>query len=267
MKLKLIVSTIILGFAVSCNNGGQVGMSGQNLNLSYANTTGSLRGPMSFDINGQKWSDNEIQISYDESLQEIELIGSTQSATIESPQWWKPLSSVNASGAILDIKESNPKQFVMKSASVSYGEDHYALSNLNMNCKTPKAGLRPLENCLQNGSINIANFQMDQANSLSFALNAISVTGTDASFKNLELVLKNGNFNLELKATMSVTVTIKGDGHIEYLPSGGDFDLRVRIDKLKASFLNIKDDLFKELKKNESDTLKVQAPYIYIAFE
>lgn len=267
MKLKLIVSTIILGFAVSCNDLDQVGLNGQNLSVSYTNTAGSLRGTMNFDINGEKWSDNEIQISYDETLQEIELIGSTQSTAIASPEWWKPLSSVNASGATLDIRENNPRQFSMRSGNLAYGEDHYSLSNLNLNCKIPGPGLRPLENCLQSGALNISSFEMDQANSLSFALNAISVSATDASFKNLELTLRNGSFELELRATLSVSVTIKGEGKIEYLPAGQDFDLRIKIDKLKASFLNIRDDLFKELKKNESEKLKIQEPYIYIAFE
>ncbi len=267
MKLNLIASTIILGFAVSCNDIDQVSLSGQNLNLSYSNTMGTIQGAMNFDIDGQKWSDNEIQIKYDEALKQLDLIGSTQSANIGAPEWWAPIQKVSATGATLDISANNPKAVSMRSANLDYGEDNYTLSGLGLNCKNPSLGLRPLENCLQTGTLKISNFQMSQANMFTQTLNVIDASATDASFKNMNLTFKNGSFDLELKASLSVTVTIKGEGKVEYLPAGQDFDLRIRIDKLKASFLNIKDDLFKELKKNESESLKVQDPYIYISFE
>lgn len=266
MKVKLIVSSIILGFAVSCNDLSQVNLAGQNLALDYSNTAGVIQGNMNFDIDGQKWSDTEVQIRYDESLSQIDLVGSTQSASVDAPEWWAPLKSVNSSGVALDIQVNNPKTFVMRSGDLQYGEDQYGLSGLNLNCKTPTAILRPLENCLQTGSLKISSFQMAQANALLQTLSSIGTEGTNASFKNLVLTFKNGSFDLELKASLSVSVNVKGEGKVEYLPKGQDFDLKIKIDKLKASFLNIRDDLFKELKKSESEKLKIQEPYIYIAF-
>ena len=114
----------------------------------------------------------------------------------------------------------------------------------------------------------MSSFSMGSALIVKEVLSLFGANKADTTeVKNLSLTLNRGDFELEAKANLSLSVTVKGDGKIEYLAPNSGFDMRIRVDKLKASFLSIKDKLFDELKKSEGPNLKVAPPYIYISFD
>ena len=80
--------------------------------------------------------------------------------------------------------------------------------------------------------------------------------------------LNNINFNMRKNSfTFSLTsgLRINGNGKIWYL---ADENLvKIRVDRAKWKFMNVKNRLFNELKAMESDTVKVQNPWIIINVE
>lgn len=267
MKSQILAWSMILAVSSSCQTSDLLNMTGQKVDVSYQIPDGEITGPMTFDINGRKWSDNRILLAFDETAKVITLEGSQESATFEAPEWWSPLHSIEAVGSDLKIVNNNPTLFTMRSAEASYGEDHYNMSNFSLTCAQPAQGQMPLENCLQKGALRMSQFNMGSSGLVNQVLGFMAMNQSTTSLSNMELDFNRNAFTLEAKAKLSLTVTIKGEGAIEYMEASSPYDLRIRIDKFKASFLNIKDDLFNELKKSEGPNLKVAPPYIYVTFE
>lgn len=266
MKTQFLAWSMVLAVCTSCQTGDLLNMNGQKVDVSYQVPDGEITGPMTFDINGKKWSDQRIALNFDETAQTISLTGSTESASFAAPDWWGPLHSITAVGSDLKIVNNNPTLFTMRSAQAAYGEDEYRLSNFALTCNSPTLNQLPLDNCLKKGSLKVSEMSMGTAALVTQVLSFVNVNAASTTVANLNLNFSGNDFTLEAKAKLSISVNIKGEGRVEYLPAGSDYNLKIRIDKLKASFLNIKDDLFKELEKSEDEKLKVESPYIYVKF-
>ncbi len=82
-------------------------------------------------------------------------------------------------------------------------------------------------------------------------------------------ILEKGQFKI-VKGKLKGEFDFRGDlnvgvrlwGHSQY--NSVEKTIIVRLDKVKASFLNITKKVFAELEKNESETFIVQRPFIYI---
>lgn len=125
-------------------------------------------------------------------------------------------------------------------------------------------GLQILDACLTNSSFKISYLQ-----SVKLALMQeifIEVPGlqgvlsNQTILKNASISISSNSFSFSGKVDMGMSANVKISGTSE-LESDR---VKIKIDKAKASFFNIKNKLFDELEKSETEKFRVQNPYIYI---
>jgi hypothetical protein len=94
-----------------------------------------------------------------------------------------------------------------------------------------------------------------------FTLKLVKTTkeGKTDKIENIWLSTKDTKMSFKLKAAGA---TIKGRGATFYEAN----TVKIRIDKAKAGFFNVRGKLFKELKKMESENISVNLPWIEIKF-
>jgi hypothetical protein len=82
------------------------------------------------------------------------------------------------------------------------------------------------------------------------------------TLEDFDLKVRNKRYNLKVKADLSISATIKAEGSFDYQQDR----VRIRIDKVKASFLTITGKVFDELEKIQSPNVIVNRPFVTILF-
>lgn len=127
-----------------------------------------------------------------------------------------------------------------------------------------------LSGCVQKLNLRVGGFSSLGGEGVEHAIiNAIdqrhdSFKGS-VGIKNLDLKIASGKFQLsaEIKAQISGTAT--GSGTVKY-----EAELKkvtVKVSEIKFGFLDLTTQVFDELKKQESQTMKVSRPYIYLTIK
>lgn len=116
-----------------------------------------------------------------------------------------------------------------------------------------------INTCTSNSNIGISEFKQNKNN---FVENVLGLKGNgETRLTNLSLQVSGHNLRLKVKVHASLTVTAKIEGHVEYL--GSKDTVALRIDKARASFLDIKKKIFEEVEQMDDPNLTVERPYIY----
>ncbi len=127
-------------------------------------------------------------------------------------------------------------------------------------------GLQLLDACLTNSSFNVSSLLSSK---LSEVYNLFvdvpgfeGINASEVTVNNATLAVKKNAFTFKGKVNMGISanVTIAGKSLYEVDKKR----VSIKVDTAKASFINIKNKLFQELEKSETETLKVDNPYIYI---
>jgi hypothetical protein len=88
-----------------------------------------------------------------------------------------------------------------------------------------------------------------------------AISGSDVTVNSVDLKTNAGKYDLSADVKAQVSGKVKSNGNMSYDPASGK--LTLKISEVKFSILNITGKVFDELKKNESDKLKVKEPYVY----
>ncbi|MBA2404478.1 MAG: hypothetical protein H0V66_06890, partial [Bdellovibrionales bacterium] len=80
--------------------------------------------------------------------------------------------------------------------------------------------------------------------------------------KNLNLKVTAGKFDLSAEVKAQISGTAKGSGTIKYEAAAKK--ITVKVSEIKFGILDVTSQVFDELKKQESATLKVSKPHVYI---
>lgn len=164
------------------------------------------------------------------------------------------------------------------------------LRTLNGNCQENPGSTLPeekvLDSCTTNASINFSLLYLKDSSLVEerevqapekllnlfglvikkslFKQNPISqeaITST-TEIKNFALRVKDHNFNAQMQASIGISAKVTMEGVIEY--NTGNKQLKIRLDKAKASFLNIKEKIFSSIEDAKSPQVEVKRPYIYV---
>lgn len=149
------------------------------------------------------------------------------------------------------------------------------IQTVKLQCKsTPRPPLENdlfffLEDCLTTSNLNIKNIYIANKNKnefISLLENTLEIEASkNTQIQNLALDIKNHNYNISLSINTGMRVTLKISGTIEYLAN--EKAIRLSITKAKAGIFNIKEKIFEEAEKKESEKLRVERPNIFFYFE
>lgn len=126
-----------------------------------------------------------------------------------------------------------------------------------------------ISGCIQKMSFKSSKFQSQDADeSLAAVLSETiskAIDGSDVTVKSVDLKTNAGKYDLSADVNAQVSGKVKSNGNMVYDPASGK--LTLKISEVKFSILNITGKVFEELKKKESDKLKVKEPYVYYSIK
>lgn len=151
------------------------------------------------------------------------------------------------------------------SSAVQYSDTN--LRSFSATCSEKRIfenyGHQVIDACLTNANLTMAYFKTTSTRKiLNIFADLPGIKASTTVVQNASIKILNNKFKMQAKVDLGMSAKVKIEGISEFQDQHNR--VAIRIDKAKASFLNIKNKIFEELKKSQSDTFKVEKPYIYI---
>lgn len=223
----------------------------------------------SFDV---PFKNKQVQIAIEAAEEGYVLTaGEDRFEWAEPSDWIKDLKTAQWSG--VDIVVGATTQRAAIGSLTGIHEDKLiTISGLNAQCS---GASELIESCLNGeGSVSLSKLvyqsalRSDQFSSILRAIvKALDLTGRgdDTTVESLQLNISNNKFKGSVKVNVGVSATVKFEGLVEY--SKAEKKTSIRLDKAKASFLDVRGKIFDELEEAQSETFIVERPWIYILSE
>jgi hypothetical protein len=221
----------------------------ENLNLNYKEGAGSASAVRAqFEVDGKNWDFTNSTFDVREQAGHfvIERPAEGFSYTNEA-SFLEGVSAAKASGVWFDYA---PGRVIAKAASAQLVKegDTTDLSKLALTCRAAARTIDPIDACVYSGTMTLAK--------LNSASRALEVSEVDVA------IIK-GKTNFEVR--IGGIGKIKGNGTTTHLPNEGT--IKIKVDSVKLGILGITGQFFDQLEKNESETLRVERPFIYVVYK
>jgi len=150
-------------------------------------------------------------------------------------------------------------------------QDDFNLKNVNLFCDRSTGSELLLEQaligCIQKMTFKISSFSSTPQKGIDYAIfealnSALETNATALSLKNVDLKINSGKFQLGADIKAQISGTASANGTVKYETT--EKKIIVKVSEVKFGFLDLTSKVFEELKKQESDSLKINRPYITI---
>lgn len=150
-------------------------------------------------------------------------------------------------------------------------QDEFNLKNVNLFCDRSTGSELLLDQaligCIQKMTFKISSFSSMPQKGIDYAMmealnSALETNGTALSLKNVDLKINAGKFQLGADIKAQISGTALANGTVKYEPI--EKKIIVKVSEIKFGFLDLTSKVFEELKKQESDSLKINKPFITI---
>jgi hypothetical protein len=242
----------------------------KNFNFAYTAPLGEGLAE-SFSYQNQKKGEQKVQVEKFAEVFKLKFEGS-ENQELEfknAPAFIQEAETINLNTLNLNLGQS-------VSLGLSQGEfvstkEELILKNMNLSCD--RLGLSSqildevLGGCIQRMSFKVSGFSSYPQKGIDFALiealnSSSEFKATSLSIKNVDLKINGGKFQLSADVKAQISGTASASGTAKYdAPSK---KITIKVSEIKFGFLDLTTQVFDELKKQESETLKVNKPYIYI---
>mgnify|MGYP001102947733 CR=1 FL=1 len=221
----------------------------ENLSLDYNAGTGTATAARAqFEVEEQNWDFTNATFDVREQAGQlvIERPAEGFSYAIEA-SFLDGVSAAKARGVWFDFA---PGRVIAKVASAQLVKDSDTtdVSKLALTCRAAARTTDPIDACIYSGTLTL-----DKLNS---AARALEVSDVDVA------IIKG-------KTTFEVRIggigKIKGNGTTTHLPD--ENTIRIKVDSVKLGILSITGQFFSQLEANESETLRVERPYVYVVYK
>jgi hypothetical protein len=142
-------------------------------------------------------------------------------------------------------------------------ESNLILNDLNVVCereiKVSEVMDQVLAGCTQEMSFTSSKFTSAAVEEV--LLRSISEAAPGLKINSVSFTINGGKFYLSAEVKAQVSGKVKSYGSISYEASSGK--LAIKISEVKFSVMNVTGKVFDELRKHESEKLKVNEPYVY----
>ncbi len=151
------------------------------------------------------------------------------------------------------------------------------LSQLEANCHGQSSGqdslLRLIEMCTQKGKLSFNEISLREKFTFVKQLLTPLIKGLGlksdifsdkTKIEDLILTINGGKFDFKLKADVNIRVNIKGNGRLSFSQTQNGSQFKIRLDRVKASFLTVTDKVFDEIEKLNQPQVSVQRPFIIV---
>lgn len=188
------------------------------------------------------------------------------------PALIKDAETINLAGFNLTFQDR--AVLTMANGSFQSQDKDIDLKNFNLACDRiasfPEVMDQVLSGCVQKMNLKVGGFSSMGAEGLEHAILAAVDDKHDeyksaVSIKNVDWKITGGKlqFAVDVKAQISGTVT--GSGSVKY--EAPLKKVTVKVSEIKFGFLDLTSQVFDQLKKQESASMKVSRPYIYLTIK
>ncbi len=122
-----------------------------------------------------------------------------------------------------------------------------------------------LSACLKNSEIKAVSGDFSSKTNSFYNVFDNETLGDEFTLSDLNIAVKNGKLKGSFKSNISKGVRVKLEADTSYNVESRE--VTVKITKAKASFLDIRKTIFKELGKLEVEGLRVEKPFIYFTID
>lgn len=227
----------------------------QNFSLTYQDPSGKGHAShFDYSLPGKKALKEEQSVEVTKVGQDFHLILSgteTREMTVAgAPAFLTEAQTINLVNLNLNVDQK-------LGLSVTEGAFHSAkddleLKNIALNCNRAAAQAelmdQALVGCVESMSLTTSQFSS-------------SVVEKSVGIKGLKLSVSQGDLSLSAEVKAQISGTARGKGKISYDPATGV--VAIKLNEVKFGILNVTGQVFDALKKQESEKLKVQKPWIY----
>lgn len=261
---------LILGLVLSSVASAQVNQADiKNFNFNYTAPLGEGTAE-SFSYSAKAAQKVTVEKIAQDFLIKLEGVENREFTFKNLPSMVVDASSIELNGFNLGLNER--ATITMVSGSFVSPDKEVDFKNFNLACDRdvsfPEIQNQMIAGCLQKmtlkaGSLSSAGEGLDQA--LAGAVDEGHALGSAIGIKNANVKVNAGKFEVsaEVKAQISGKVTASGSAKFE----ASQKKLTIKISEVKFGILDITSKVFDELKKQESSSLKVSKPYVYVTLK
>lgn len=188
----------------------------------------------------------------------------------KAPDLLMKAKTISVSDLNLTLKTS--AALSVSAASFENEDSSLELQDLSLTCDRLLAHADPLDQllagCAQNLTLKSSRFVSRSFVGGLITAVAQGLTGAAAStvgISNLNLKVVKGAYDLTADVKAQISGKAKSYGTVAY--DASKKLLTVKITEVKFSILNVTNQVFDELKKNESEKMKVNKPYVYLTLK
>lgn len=213
---------------------------------------------------------NEAHVSVDKVDKDFKLqVSGAENQEFEfknAPSFMTEAQTMTVSGFKLDL--SQKLTLSLGAGRFNSPEDSLKLDGLNLDCNRDSTHAEVMDQlisgCIQKMSFKSSKFSSASVDSafvdvLSEAF--ASALKADLGVNSVDIKTNGGKYDLSAEVKAQISGKVKSNGIMSYDAATGK--LTVKISEVKFGILSITGKVFDELKKNESDKLKVKEPYVY----
>lgn len=244
----------------------------KNFNFSYKNPNGQ---GIASSFTRSSLANEEVHVSVDRLDKNFKFIvsGST-SAEFElkdAPTFMTEAETMSINGFNLNL--SDRLTLALTSGMFNSREDSLRLDGLTLDCSRvmsrPEIMDQLLLGCIQKmsfkaGKFNSQDVQESFQEILSSAL-GVSSDKAAMTINSLDMKLNSGSYDLSADVKAQISGRVRSNGSMSYDPAAGK--LTIKISEVKFGILSVTGKVFDELKKNESEKMKVSRPYVYYSIK
>jgi hypothetical protein len=116
--------------------------------------------------------------------------------------------------------------------------------------------------CVQDMTVRADKFLSEKTSRFLAATLLKTQMGSNLKITQLKLKSRGGSYDLSADVKAQLSGSAKSKGNLSYDPGTGI--LTIKINEVKFGILSVKGMVFDELKKNESESMRVKEPYVYL---
>lgn len=181
-------------------------------------------------------------------------------------------SAKNISLQVFNLNFNNNFSMSLDEGYFESPDSELLLQKLSLSCVRNNSEKDPQDQivggCTQQLTLKSSKFT---SNSLtkdfinSLVSGVIGAKVSNVSITGLDLKINGGNYNLSAEVKAQISGKAKSYGQMTY--DSSNKVLTIKITEVKFSVLNVTNQVFDELKKNENEKMKVSKPYVYLTLK
>lgn len=179
----------------------------------------------------------------------------------DAPDFLTETDSIHING--LNFLLSDNLKFSLNSGRLHSRDESAVIGGLTLDCDRDQTHVQEMDQVIK-GCIRKMVLKTTKFSSTSLVSFIDSIRG-QVNINSLDLKTNNGRYDLSADIKAEISGKVRSSGTLSH--NSQESQLIIKISEVKFGILNITGKVFDELRKNQSEKLKVREPYVYYSLK